>query len=60
MKASDFKVGQRVHDIDIVDNGTVKTVTETQVFVVFDKGSDYEFPFDEDCDLHYLAHGEYK
>lgn len=60
MKASDFKEGQRVHDTDIVDNGTVKAVTETQVFVEFDKEPGYDFPFDEDCDLICLAHGEYK
>lgn len=60
MKASDFKVGERVHDTDIIDNGTVKAVTETQVIVAFDEDPNYEFPFDEGNDLVYLAHGEVK
>lgn len=58
LKASDFKVGDRVRDIDIEGNGTVTLVTENAVFVTFDDDNSSPFIFDEGVDLNYLAHGE--
>lgn len=57
MKASDFEVGERVHDTDILDNGTVVSVGAATVTVDFD-GGDVAFTFDEGDDLRYLAKGE--
>ena len=57
LKASDFKVGDRVRDIDIEGNGNVTLVTENAVFVTFDDDSS-PFIFDEGVDLNYLAHEE--
>lgn len=56
MKASDFQVGERVRDIDVVDTGTVASVADNKVTVDFDNGE--EFTFEEGIDLEYLAKGE--
>lgn len=63
MKASDFKVGDRVRDTDVEGAGLVTEVTDSQVAVLFDADPNAEHPadqydqsftFDEGIDLHYL------
>lgn len=59
-KANYFIVGERVHDTDVPDNGTVVAVGENWVEVLFDDDTvdNSYFRFDEGVDLNFLAKGE--
>lgn len=60
MKASDFVVGERVHDTCVAGNGTVVSVKEGAVVALFHDQhgeAEGEFTFDDRYDTQFLTKG---